>query len=689
MPWIILAGLSMGFPPATAIGDTLPVRVHVPASSISAQSHKPGPMTTIVVEPIGAPKGAPSPDAFQIWGKTSAASLQQACDMPAPSGECAQASVTPESPSLGIHRDIAFLAGNIYAGFSADGGVSWTPLNAYDNFPADGVVDVPTGGGSIAGNQVVLYDASHDLTFWLLQYGVDGNGTNIHRLAVAHGRNGVLSNTWDVHDFSPVDFGKPADQFRLDFPDLQLSDNFLYYTSLIVPAGGSIASESVIVRIPLDELAAANVVTIEHQLGLPGLRCVSGAGDVMYFAGHLDNATVRIYRWSESEANPLSDDVTHPAFTAAPMSAIGPDGRNMAGGADNRILAAYRAKGELGFLWNCAQHDAFPFPHVEVSIYRESDRQYLRTETVWSNQFAMMYPSIHVNGRGDLGGTMVFGGGAHHPGVLAFIADDFNGRSLSPLENVVIEQGVSGPANDRWGNVFAARGNFIAPNSWNGTGYVMTGPQNDHAKPLSIWWGRERDRPPVDITVLNVAVNGGRCRATGEPITLSATLRNLGMTSATGVSVQFRISDDETIDGSDPLVVQQDNIFVGPNATRVAGGIGVVPVVPRGVYYLGATMTVAGDAVAENNASAWSYRLFIDAPPGPRVSADLDGDCDVDVDDFALFEVCRSGPAIAVSPECDEADFDRDGDADQGDFGRLQRCLSGAEVLADPACELD
>ncbi len=47
--------------------------------------------------------------------------------------------------------------------------------------------------------------------------------------------------------------------------------------------------------------------------------------------------------------------------------------------------------------------------------------------------------------------------------------------------------------------------------------------------------------------------------------------------------------------------------------------------------------------------------------------------CPSNFDDFI---VCANGPAIAMSPGCEDQDYDGDGDGDQIDFGILQRCLN-------------
>ena len=68
------------------------------------------------------------------------------------------------------------------------------------------------------------------------------------------------------------------------------------------------------------------------------------------------------------------------------------------------------------------------------------------------------------------------------------------------------------------------------------------------------------------------------------------------------------------------------------------------------------------------------------------VLPDLDRDCDVDLDDFTLFEACASGPALPLTAGCENRDFDSDNAVDLLDFALFQRCYSGADSPPDPYC---
>lgn len=70
----------------------------------------------------------------------------------------------------------------------------------------------------------------------------------------------------------------------------------------------------------------------------------------------------------------------------------------------------------------------------------------------------------------------------------------------------------------------------------------------------------------------------------------------------------------------------------------------------------------------------------------PEVVGDFDRDGDVDQNDYSLFVSCASGPAIPLTPGCEDKNLDSDNDVDQSDFGIFQRCYSGENNPGDPNC---
>ncbi|MCK4342739.1 MAG: PKD domain-containing protein [Phycisphaerae bacterium] len=62
----------------------------------------------------------------------------------------------------------------------------------------------------------------------------------------------------------------------------------------------------------------------------------------------------------------------------------------------------------------------------------------------------------------------------------------------------------------------------------------------------------------------------------------------------------------------------------------------------------------------------------------PPLPGDLDGDCDVDLDDFAIFAGCMAGPDNPYPAGCDDADLDIDDDVDLSDFAAFQSAFAGS-----------
>ncbi|UCD29178.1 MAG: hypothetical protein JSV03_01460, partial [Planctomycetota bacterium] len=106
------------------------------------------------------------------------------------------------------------------------------------------------------------------------------------------------------------------------------------------------------------------------------------------------------------------------------------------------------------------------------------------------------------------------------------------------------------------------------------------------------------------------------------------------------------------------------------------------------VYYDWITFTNAGMYGPDEEESCLGRSLIPTFCPDPF--ADVDGDDDVDQDDFAEFQLCYTGSGGTLAEGCDCFDQEPtggDGDVDENDYNRFQNCASGPEVPADPACD--
>lgn len=408
-------------------------------------------------------------------------------------------------PTLGVNGRAVMWAGNFYAAVSGDYGQTFSYINSADNFPADGVQDLAMDGPFCC-DQIIYYDRKTGATFWLLLYHVNlDNDTNVQRIAVARTQADVLNNNWFWYDFTPASFGYPSAGYWLDFPDLAVSDNYLYHVTKMLdwqdPAMPN--TRVVIARYPLAEMSQGLPMDYSYLVvNKHGIRPTQGATTTMYFAGHNSTTSMRIYRWAEGSGTVYHDDVSHGGFVEGSMTCPGPDGRSWCDWVDNWIWGAYVANGVLGFMVPSAQGGGYPYPHVRVFRFRESDRALLSSQSVWSENCAWLFPAVHPNDRGHLGGTIAFGGGDYYPGATAWIADDYNGGAIVPLENHVFASGNSGPEATRWGDYYTARRNVPYGNTWSGSGHCLDGgPQDRFAVGHYAWFGRERDAPPSQHTI--------------------------------------------------------------------------------------------------------------------------------------------------------------------------------------------
>jgi hypothetical protein len=69
-----------------------------------------------------------------------------------------------------------------------------------------------------------------------------------------------------------------------------------------------------------------------------------------------------------------------------------------------------------------------------------------------------------------------------------------------------------------------------------------------------------------------------------------------------------------------------------------------------------------------------------------NIPGDINGDDDVDLEDFAHFQICYTHPGGGITPGCENANLDGRSGIDQSDFLLFQPCLSGTGILANPAC---
>ncbi len=454
-------------------------------------------------------------------------------------------------PSVGTDGPVVFETGNWFGALSTDGGQSFAFVNPFTGPFA------PVNGGFCC-DQVTLYDPVRNARYWLQDYIPDAT-TGTHRINVDANGDG----TWDcAYDFNPQQVGFSAGHYY-DFPDLVLGQSFLYHTANVFNRDGTCSggtcttgrvgtscsfdlqcdtfAGTVLSRYPINGLATCSLGPYQSAVVTDGhgsFRATHNAGPTVFWASHNSTSSIRIYRWDES--NPTTyffDDVAINAWNNDAQTCPGSDGTDWCRRSDSRILGAYLANGVLGFMWNASQGGPFPFPHVQVAQFRASDRALLSQVQIWNSSYPFLYPSVGVNARGHLGGTMF---ASNPPVCIAYIADDVNGGVLAPLEDVPIASSTDGPASDSWGDFLSARPHFPFANTWVGSCYSLQGGgQNANARPAYVWFGRERDSPTTssttttNTTTTNTTIHTTTTRTTTTNTTTTNTVTTNTTTSNT------------------------------------------------------------------------------------------------------------------------------------------------------------
>lgn len=344
-------------------------------------------------------------------------------------------------PAVAASGDRVFYSANWLAASSSNGGTDFSFVN-----PDPGPFAAPTGEVFCC-DQTMAHDPGSNTIFWLQQF-IPNGGTNTgtQRINVDQDADG----DWDcAYDINTLLVGFYTNTW-FDFPDLTVSSNYLYHSSNTFTysngwAGGYAG------RYPLSELAACEQeLTIDAFTSSYGsFRFSRGADDTMYFAAQPNNASLRIWTWTDAGATPVAVTKSITSWMNASRQCPGPDGRNWCGFHDGRIQGGFVTGSTLGFTWTPSQGGGFAFPYMRISTFdTESSLDHIEDIDVWSPDIAYMYPSVEVNSLGELGGTVMWGGGeVHYASCSAWMAETPTEAGFVPLNHAISIAGNNGPSN--------------------------------------------------------------------------------------------------------------------------------------------------------------------------------------------------------------------------------------------------
>jgi hypothetical protein len=324
----------------------------------------------------------------------------------------------PDPNGIGGSNKVVMVSGNLYIKYATDGGTSFTTINNLSTVFGD----QPDGGYCC--DQVLQYIPSLDLIVWLIQTNQTkdstGKVTGHNSQRVAWAKPSDIANNfntaWTWFDVSSTFLGLGNDW--LDFPDMAVSNGFLYISTDDVTKGGL-----VVARISFADLQkpAGSTVTWfftdpTKSTSATGSHLTQNAAGTMYWSGHNDTSHMRIFSWPDSSGNYSWTDVGNTSYSNSDYTSEAPDGQywldpRVKG--DSVLGAAFAPKAggnQIWFAWTAARDSTFKQPYVRMLWLDEKFNNVGEFET-WNSDYVFSYPALAVNSQtGEVATSMMYGG---------------------------------------------------------------------------------------------------------------------------------------------------------------------------------------------------------------------------------------------------------------------------------------
>ncbi|HEX7379345.1 MAG TPA: hypothetical protein VF278_19640, partial [Pirellulales bacterium] len=485
-----------------------------------------------------------NPDAFTIAQLT-----------PLPSSATGGLTSDIGEPALGTSGNAVLQTGNWYASVSADQGKTFEFINPFTNF-GDPQTD-PLGG--FCCDQRVAQVPSLGLTIWYLQY---DKGV---RIAVFNGADNLVNDRWTYYDWTSANFNLAAGA-ELDYPTLEVTNNYLYASSNVFNSG---STNSVVWRMPLNQLAAGTTTTADYWTSSDSSICLAdGASSRMYMGALESSDTFRVF-WVDDSSNQLFNQL-ETGLSATYITgegghtAVGPDGNNWLARDDERVKTAWISGNTVGFMWDSAQGTNRPYPFVRALTVDASTLAVTAQPDIWSTGGAYAYPAIAVNSRGAIGGPVFYGNATVAPELCTLIDDDLSPPlSTNGWESYITATGTNGDPHG-WGDFLSAVPNSAITNTWAAVGFTLNGSpvalgnSNPNLQPYFYTFGRGRDFPVVlaaPVVTTSPAALTYRAGSLATAVDPAVTIGDSGVATLASVTVSITsgfVSGEDALSYSDP-----------------------------------------------------------------------------------------------------------------------------------------
>ena len=382
---------------------------------------------------------------------------------------------------------IVLLSGNWFCNYSVNLGSTFTSMDPTTVFPS-------WKGHTFCCDQVVTYIPSIDRFVWFMQHAADGKGIGAFRLAVASPSDikKKFQTAWTYWDFTAATFGLSED---MDYPDLAFTNQFLHVSTDATTTGGRLVA-----RFALSDIAKGGTLPGLHNhpnkaTDAVGSHLVQDSRDGAFWVGEPNNSSFKIYSWPDSSTTITPFTVGVAGWPNGTLSSTGPNGNDwlswLAGHVpQNQVCGATRTGNQLWLAWTAANGKgpaggfSFPNTHVRVAVVDVSTQKLVSESQVWNKDYAFAYPSLSVNGQGEVAIAVGVGGTKNDAHTSVGILGDQTVWH--------VDQGDFTP--QRWGDFVTVRSHQRNRNKFAGFGYYTTkDPKNSsqyYANPFYVVFGR-------------------------------------------------------------------------------------------------------------------------------------------------------------------------------------------------------
>ena len=330
---------------------------------------------------------------------------------------------TPPDPNAARNGNVIMLSYNTRLRLSTNGGTGYVELDPTTIFPSAATKDAAGNllDKGLCCDQVIRYVPQIDRFVWLMQFCGTGagclQGINKVRIASASTQdivNGGGTTGWTYWDLASATFNLGTT--TMDYPDLAVGDNFLYFSADAVGSG------LLVVRIPLNQIRDSQTINMGYTSPSDGTatdgstaygsHISQNPGDTLYWAGSPKNNRLRVFSMAENSNQYSSRDIDIDSWPNGTITLNAPDGVDnfSFGWPGNAITGATRrTNSEVWFAWNASSNANFKNAHVEIVQVNTSNFTKSGQWQIWNDSYAFVDPYLATNANSEVGISLAWG----------------------------------------------------------------------------------------------------------------------------------------------------------------------------------------------------------------------------------------------------------------------------------------